>query len=271
MGKGSTFTLFLPARFPETPTPRQDEAEQTELGRELTEIAARSGVPPSGRSAAASCRARSRTTATRSSRATGSSRGRGGRGAREDLLGKARERGFKGIVAQRGDAGLALVHEFKPDAIILDLKLPVMDGWTVLDRLKHDPATRHIPVHIISADGDERGRAARRRRRAGREASSTRSRSTDAFDDLEQFLARGRQEPPDRGGRRGAAPGAWWSSSGTATTSRSPRSGPSEEALDALAEKRFDCVVLDLKLPDEHRLRADRGDQGGTASSATCR
>ena len=43
IGVGSTFTLYLPAEFPETPTPRQDEAEQTELGRELTEIASRSG------------------------------------------------------------------------------------------------------------------------------------------------------------------------------------------------------------------------------------
>src|SRR6184192_146734 len=62
----------------------------------------------------------------------------------------ARERGFKGIVAQRGDSGLALAHEFKPDAIILDMKLPVMDGWTVLDHLKNHPETRHIPVHIVS-------------------------------------------------------------------------------------------------------------------------
>ena len=70
----------------------------------------------------------------------------------------ARERGFKGIVALRGDSGLALAHEYKPDAIILDMKLPVMDGWTVLDHLKHHPETRHIPVHIVSA-GDGRQNA----------------------------------------------------------------------------------------------------------------
>src|SRR5207249_11595033 len=62
----------------------------------------------------------------------------------------ARERGFKGLVALRGDSGLALAHEFKPDAIILDMNLPVMDGWTVLDHLKHHPDTRHIPGHIVS-------------------------------------------------------------------------------------------------------------------------
>jgi len=58
--------------------------------------------------------------------------------------------GFKAIVALRGDAGLSLAFELKPDMILLDIQLPIMDGWTVLDRLKHDPRTRHIPVSIIS-------------------------------------------------------------------------------------------------------------------------
>ena len=62
----------------------------------------------------------------------------------------ARERGFKGLVALRGDVGLALAREFRPDAIVLDMTLPGLDGWTVLDRLKRHPTTRHIPVHIVS-------------------------------------------------------------------------------------------------------------------------
>ena len=87
------------------------------------------------------------------------------------VLDVARERGFKGIVALRGDSGLALAHEFKPDAIVLDMNLPVMDGWTVLDHLKHHPATRHIPVHIVSGSSDEADeRAARRRGRVPPEA-----------------------------------------------------------------------------------------------------
>src|SRR6185436_13398741 len=66
------------------------------------------------------------------------------------LLDMAREKGFKGLVALDGEAGLRIAHSYKPDAITLDIDLPGLDGWTVLDRLKHNPDTRHIPVHIIS-------------------------------------------------------------------------------------------------------------------------
>src|SRR5688572_6068864 len=66
------------------------------------------------------------------------------------LLDMAREKGFLGIIALDGEAGLTLAHEYKPDAITLDIDMPVIDGWQVLDRLKHNPDTRHIPVHIIS-------------------------------------------------------------------------------------------------------------------------
>src|SRR5207245_2864273 len=77
------------------------------------------------------------------------------------VLEVARSRGFKGVIATRGDAGLALAHEFKPDAIVLDIRLPVMDGWTVLDHLKHHPDTRHIPVHIVTGAEDGRQNALR--------------------------------------------------------------------------------------------------------------
>ena len=74
------------------------------------------------------------------------------------LMEMARERGFKVSSALRGDAGLALARQFTPTAITLDIELPGMDGWTVLDQLKHHAATRHIPVHIISVT-EERQRA----------------------------------------------------------------------------------------------------------------
>jgi HAMP domain-containing protein/signal transduction histidine kinase/DNA-binding response OmpR family regulator len=72
------------------------------------------------------------------------------------LLDLAHEHHLKALVALRGATALALAREFRPGAITLDIGLPDMAGWTILDRLKHDPATRHIPVHIISGDENRR-------------------------------------------------------------------------------------------------------------------
>ncbi|MGH7859905.1 MAG: response regulator, partial [Candidatus Binatia bacterium] len=72
------------------------------------------------------------------------------------LLDLARELGMKGLVAASGVAAVTLAHEYHPDAITLDIRLPDIDGWRVLDRLKSDLETRHVPVHIISTDEDGR-------------------------------------------------------------------------------------------------------------------
>ena len=68
------------------------------------------------------------------------------------LLGLARDRGFRGIVAGRGQTALSLAKEFRPVAVTLDVFLPDMLGWTVLNSLKMDPATRHIPVQMLSVE-----------------------------------------------------------------------------------------------------------------------
>ena len=72
------------------------------------------------------------------------------------LVDLAHDRGIKVLVALRGGTALTLAREFSPRAITLDINLPDMAGWTILDRLKHDPTTRHIPVHVISGDEDRR-------------------------------------------------------------------------------------------------------------------
>jgi CheY-like chemotaxis protein len=66
------------------------------------------------------------------------------------LVDAARERGLKVVAALRGSTAINLAKNFKPAAITLDVRLPDMSGWIVLDHLKHAPETRHIPVHVVS-------------------------------------------------------------------------------------------------------------------------
>jgi CheY-like chemotaxis protein len=73
----------------------------------------------------------------------------------------ASRQGFRPIVATRGDVGLAMARQFRPDAIALDVRLPGLDGWGLLDQFKHDAPTRPTPVVMVSGD-DHRTRALRR-------------------------------------------------------------------------------------------------------------
>jgi signal transduction histidine kinase/DNA-binding response OmpR family regulator/CHASE3 domain sensor protein len=67
------------------------------------------------------------------------------------LLDFTRKRNYKGIVAVRGDVGIEMAQQYRPLAILLDIQLPVKDGWQVMEELKSNPATRPIPVHIMSS------------------------------------------------------------------------------------------------------------------------
>jgi len=70
----------------------------------------------------------------------------------------ARSRGYEVVLATRGDAALHYAKTYRPVAMLLDIQLPVVDGWTVLRRLKADPDTRGIPVHVVSGnDNREKG------------------------------------------------------------------------------------------------------------------
>jgi CheY-like chemotaxis protein len=73
----------------------------------------------------------------------------------------AHDNGMKVLVAQRGADALALAREYQPTAISLDVFLPDMLGWTVLSQLKQNPATRHIPVQIVTLDEDRQHGLAR--------------------------------------------------------------------------------------------------------------
>jgi signal transduction histidine kinase/CheY-like chemotaxis protein/CHASE3 domain sensor protein len=67
------------------------------------------------------------------------------------LLDFTRKKGYKGLVAVRGDHGIEMARLYNPMGILLDIQLPVKSGWDVMDEIKKDPLTRHIPVHIVSS------------------------------------------------------------------------------------------------------------------------
>jgi CheY-like chemotaxis protein len=163
----------------------------------------------------------------------------------------ARERGFKGIVAVRGDEGLALAHEYKPDAIILDMRLPVRNGWDVLEHLKRHPDTRHIPVHIVSGGVEDGG--VQEALRAGAVAVLEKPVQQELLDStyskILEFVERDTRRllvVDDDGDQRKAI----IELIGTGDDVEIIAVGSSEEALEQLdGDKGFDCMVLDLKLP----------------------
>jgi signal transduction histidine kinase/DNA-binding response OmpR family regulator/CHASE3 domain sensor protein len=74
----------------------------------------------------------------------------------KSLLDYTRKKGYKGIVAVRGDEGIELARQYRPLGILLDLQLPVKSGWQVMEELKADAFTRHIPVHMMSSHSVKR-------------------------------------------------------------------------------------------------------------------
>ncbi|KAA2234163.1 response regulator [Salinarimonas soli] len=159
----------------------------------------------------------------------------------------ARDRGFKVLVAMRGAEALALAREYRPTAVSLDVFLPDMLGWTVLSQLKQDPATRHIPVQIVTLDED-------RQHGLARGAFSFLNKPT-TIEGLEAALTRIREYAQPRrkrlllvednpAERLGVAELLGHHDIDIVTAETG------SEALDSLRAEPTDCVVLDLKLPD---------------------
>jgi HAMP domain-containing protein/CheY-like chemotaxis protein/signal transduction histidine kinase len=163
------------------------------------------------------------------------------------LMDMAHQKGFKCLAATRGDKALALARRYQPDAITLDIGLPVIDGWTVLDRLKHDPETRHIPVHIISMMEE-----AQRGMRLGAVAHLAKPVDRDALDSAFGSIAgfidrtvRNLLVVEDNDVERQSIVELIGEGDVKTTAVATGR-----EALELLRSQSFDCLVLDLGLQD---------------------
>jgi len=163
------------------------------------------------------------------------------------LLGLAHDRGFKGLAAHTGADGIALARQYVPDAITLDIGLPDVDGWELLDQLKRDPATRNIPVHVISGEEQwqralDSGAFAHLRKPASEDAL------TQAFDNLLGFAdstTRNVLVVEDDVTQLSAMANLIQTGEVTVTAVCT-----GAEALTAIDEGHFDCVIVDLGLPD---------------------
>jgi CheY-like chemotaxis protein len=163
------------------------------------------------------------------------------------LLGLARDRNFKGLMATTGADGIALARQFVPDAITLDIGLPDVDGWSLLDQLKRDPATKGIPVHVISGEEQwqkalDSGAFAHLKKPASEDAL------TQAFDNLLGFAdaaSRNVLVVEDDVTQLSAMANLIQSGEVTVTAVST-----GAQALAALDESKFDCVIVDLGLPD---------------------
>jgi CheY-like chemotaxis protein len=163
------------------------------------------------------------------------------------LLGIARGRGFKGIVATRGNTALNLARQYLPTAITLDVFLPDILGWTVLNNLKLSPTTRHIPVQIISVEA-ERSHALAHGAFAYAVKPTTVEGLEKCFDQIKKFI-----EPhvkrllviEDNEIERKSIVeliGHEDIEIDTASTG--------SEAMQLMLDRSYDCCVLDLRLPD---------------------
>jgi CheY-like chemotaxis protein/signal transduction histidine kinase/HAMP domain-containing protein len=163
------------------------------------------------------------------------------------LVDLSHDKGFKVLVAMGGAEALALAREFHPTAVSLDVFLPDMLGWTVLNHLKQDPATRHIPVQMLTLDEDRHHGLTR-----GAFAFVTKPTTPEG---LESALARIKQYTAPRRKRLLVVednPAEQMSIRELLSHDDIDVSiaASGAEALSAVTEQAFDCVVLDLRLPD---------------------
>jgi len=163
------------------------------------------------------------------------------------LMDLAHERGIRTLVALQGATGLTLAREFNPGAITLDITLPDMAGWTILDRLEHDPAARHIPVHVISGD-ENRRRGLALGAMTYLEKSINKDTLNAAFETIHHSLKRRTKKllivAPEEDRRDS------WQESLRGSDVQVLAVGSGGEALAVVKQQYLDGVVIDLRLAD---------------------
>ncbi|MCW3107245.1 MAG: signal transduction histidine kinase, partial [Segetibacter sp.] len=163
------------------------------------------------------------------------------------LLAFVRDRNYKGIIAHEGNTGLSYARHYKPDAIILDMQMPVMDGTQVLKQLKNDPELRHIPVQIISGYD---------KRKEGMELGAfdfiqkpiSKEQLQNAFDKIETFVSKKLKKlliVEDNESQNKAICELVGDGDVKCVAAYT-----GHEAVELLSKEHFECIIVDLGLPD---------------------
>ncbi len=159
----------------------------------------------------------------------------------------AHELGYRCLVAHGAADGFSLATQFQPDAILLDMRLPDSPGLSVLQHLKDDPLTRHIPVHIVSAQ--DNAEAAMHMGAIGYALKPTsRDQLKEVFRKFEDKLTRKVKAVllvEDDAVQRDSVVRLIGDDDVVITAVES-----GEEALELLRSRVFDCMITDLRLPD---------------------
>jgi CheY-like chemotaxis protein/signal transduction histidine kinase/HAMP domain-containing protein len=256
-GKGSTFTLYVPLRYVGSSTPMQNTLRDRE----------RSSVP-----ALEQILRQPTTTAEHPAEQIPDDRMSLEAGdsilliVEDDahyarvLVDLARDNGFKVIVATRGADAIDLAKQYQPTAISLDVFLPDMLGWTVLNQLKQNPLTRHIPVQIVTLDEDRQHALARGAFSFVNKPTTVEGVSA-AFARIKDYALSGRRRllvVEDNAAERMSITELLAHDDIDILSSET-----GQDALETLRKQPCDCVVLDLRLPDMsgfevlERIRAD--------------
>lgn len=237
-GRGSTFTLYLPAHFePDVAAPEKSRSSVKPLPKKATSV---EKVELSDRDIS-------------DDRNSISENDRVVLIIDDDkqfayfLLDFVRRRHYKGIISHQGNTGVSYARQFKPDAIVLDMKLPVMDGGEVLRLVKNDPELRHIPVQIISAydhwkESMELGAFNYLRKPVSDKALH------EAFDRLETFSNNGVKKLliiEDNAAQNQAISDLIGDKDVKCFSAFS-----GNQAMELMNREKFDCVIVDLGLPD---------------------
>jgi len=159
----------------------------------------------------------------------------------------AQQKGYKTIIAESGETGLHYADYYKPDAILLDIGLPGINGWEVVERLRKNPATKSIPIHVVSGSQNEE-----QAKKSGIMGFLTKPVSMESINEALSEIEKSIAKTPgkilvvedDSNMRKSIVELL------SQINVKTHTADTGSEALNIIAKETFDCIIVDLGLHD---------------------